>query len=301
MKKPIIPLWCAYSLFMLLLALGCDSALQEPPATPSTPRAELLTPAPGNAQTLQPCDPAGKLAFPSGTTFTESQGTLQYQLPEGFQPVFFREEERLYLPPGGTIKCTCQMDGGGGCWPGKAGDYVGCYTEANNPCTKGLMEVTTGSITLQADEVDIHIGNQEEVEKLYGSLAVLVMMLDVRPQFSFSEMHRMPAATEALLSEPEVAEDLEEMLEAVNPAGVSVALGEALPPGYALSPVRVKGHLAYLVVSEETARAEHLPLLPLTTDQPYCTGCNNQCKAESMYLERVWYCTGCTSGCTLHF
>jgi hypothetical protein len=303
MKRSLSSVLVVGTTFVALLGVlfvACDSVREDGSAPAGRPNTESFLVSPIDGKPLQPCDPAGKLAFPAGTTFTNTSEGIQYQLPEGFQAIVFQDDSRLYLPPGGAVKCTYQMDGGGGCWPVKAGDYVGCYTEANNPCTKCLMEVTTGGMTLKGDALDIHIGDRDDVETLYGTLGVLVLFSDIHPQFSFTEMHLMPSANEALLSDPEVADELVELVDELNPGNIPQG-PETLPPGYVFSPVSVKGHLAYVVVSEEKARAEKLPVLPLTTDRPYCTGCDDQCKAESMYGKRIWYCTGCTSGCELHY
>ncbi len=269
-------LWVMVSLLLGLTIYSCTKDhfyLTDLKAGAETP-SEML-----NFENETTTDIVDLLRLPIGTTVTETNTGIDFNLPDGYALVSRDENGGVITAKDGSYTCTCKSGESEGCSPFKAKGQYGCLGGGCKTC-----EGKAGDRTAEWEE-DAIIINFNEPLVYYESL---------------DELKATPLSQAVILEIPEVAQTLEEFTDFIYPEGLPAFLinGDPIPDGYNHVAISLYGTLAFMVLPDDT-----------DTDSPRLitggAGIKCSCGSGSSGCEKkkklgIEYCDGddCTS-CTL--
>ena len=237
------------------------------------------------------------IEFPTDTQFKIEDSTVHYQLPEGYTAIGKNKEGEEMRLTEGSIKCDCTSEDGD-CKPFKAGSFAGCATNETNTCTTCVGRTDVGGISSLSNLVFQREKKDSWSDVTYLSDTYLILY--------YNEMFSLKSPNKETWEDRDSQSIVNDMLQNVYPNGIDEAVkqGDAIPTGYGLVPINLKGCLAYLLVPKKKIE-EGMLYIPNTLggDGEYCTGsCSGgTCELKSKNFGFLKYCEGCSSGCTLHW
>ena len=235
------------------------------------------------AASPEPKECAGTWSYlPEGTqTWVQDDGSLGYQLPDGFVSIDTDPVTgALKAAGGGSITCKCTQ-GTGDCSPVAAGGKSGCFMGENcSSCDKsgGTKVINTNAMVAFADPSEV-----KDLPHVTPDLLKLPFVADALAQFKDT------VAVDAGLQSGDQLDDPKNGV-LIDPHTYVAA------PGWSLAAVNLYGYIALVSVPENYAMAA----APSWGSSQKCT-CNagSGCKAGSMLGAKycdAGNCTSCTMG-----